>query len=410
MRLNLDANATFGLHPVVAAELRDLLPRLEDELLNPSAVHRGGQASKLMLDQARDEVRALVGAAANDTVIFTSGATEANNQIVLAPFLAMLSAPTFDRSAFGLVASAVEHESVIDAAKIVAGLGFPVSFVAPKRSRGWYESADILAAITPNTKILSVIHGQNEIGTLMPIREIALGARAQAPQILIHSDIVQTAGRVPVDLTELGVDALTLSGHKLGALAGIGALVVRAEAASRIVPLLAGGAQQNRLRAGTENIIGAISLGIAARVARLDTERGARMENARRALRAAVLELVPEAVVQGEFAEQGEVARLPNTVCFTFPKHLNVQGADLVVALDLAGVCISTGAACNSGKQEGIRTLAALGFSEDEAKRSIRISLTGAESATQMEMVAQRIARSVNLSRGERIGADRYAA
>ncbi len=396
---NFDANASFGLHRSVQTALAEFLPKLGQELLNPSAVHQGGQAAKLVLDNARDEVRELVGAADEDLVIFTSGATEANNQAIIAPFLNFATTKDLDRTKFGLVTTAVEHESVTDAASRVATLGFPVSIATPLKAQSWITTDDICSVVSSNTKVVSLIHGQNEIGTLLPIAQAASKIRSIAPQAFLHSDAVQSVGRIPVSIQSLGVDAISVSAHKLGGLAGVGALVVRASAKSFVSPLLAGGAQEQRLRPGTENLLGIYAFGVAARIAQKDALRGARMAKARATLRSALLEKIPDLVIQGEFLHDSVRPEfLPNTLCITVPERSSLRGDDLVVALDLRGIGISTGSACSSGKQEGNKTLRALGYPEQAVTRSVRIAMTGEESESDVLSVADAIASVVSRS------------
>ena len=399
MSCNLDANATWGLHPAVLAAVTEFLPRLKRELLNPSSVHLGGQSAKLILDEARDAVRELVGASSGDAVIFTSGATEANNQAVLAPFISLSCAANIDRSQFAFLTSCVEHESVSDCATRIAQLGFPVRIVKPKALASFFSRADFLEQMHPSVKVASFIHGQNEIGTILPVAQIALELRALSPQVFIHCDAVQTVGRIAFSLKKLNVDALSLSGHKIGALSGVGALVVSGAATSQLSSLLLGGAQEHRNRAGTENLLGVFSLGVAARLAKQDEESGLRMLSVRSLLREILLEKIPGLVIQGECAVTGfsqsdsEPNILPNTLCITFPPNCNLRGDDLVVACDMAGIRISTGSACSSGKQEGNRTLKALGFDKHAVQASVRISCTGAEDIAELKAAAEVISR-----------------
>lgn len=402
MGKNFDANATYGLHPEVQSAVAELLPRLGSELLNPSAAHQGGQRARLILDEARDHVRALVGASSQDAVIFTSGATEANNQAIVAPFLSLAQSSQIDRAQFSLLTTCVEHESIADAAERVKRLGFPIAIVTPRSAREWLTVDDVVSRIDARVKVASFIHGQNEIGTLLPIAQIAAKVREKTTQALIHCDAVQTVGRIPIAIGDLGVDALSISGHKIGALMGIGALIVRKSMRETVSALVVGGAQEQRLRAGTENLLAAYSLGVAARIATQDGERGARMFAARSALRAMLTALVPGLEIHGEFG--GAVECLPNTLCFSLPQDTAMRGDDVVMALDIAGYCISTGSACSSGKQEGSRTLRALGFADHIVRSAVRLSLRGDESMQDLNALADQIARCVIRARASRGG------
>jgi cysteine desulfurase len=331
----LDHNATSPLRPAAFEAMVEALRAGG----NPSSVHRVGRAARGRIDKARREVAALVGALPAE-IVFTSGGTEANN-------LALVGA-----GRRRVLASAVEHDSVLNAARnlelvTVDGNGIVDLAVLQRLLAGGREPA-----------LVSVMFANNETGVLQPIAEIVRIARAAGA--LIHCDAVQGAGKVPVDMYGLGVDYLSLSAHKLGGPAGVGALVVRDGAP--LVTDRRGGRQESGRRAGTENVAGIAGFGVAAAEARGGLATAALRDRLEASLRA----IAPEARVFGAGAP-----RLPNTVCISMP---GVRAETQVMALDLAGVAVSAGAACSSGKVSRSAVLSAMGVDVAESETALRIS------------------------------------
>jgi len=340
----LDYNAGAPARPEVARAMAEALA----EGGNPSSVHAAGRRARARVEAARQAVAKLVGADPSG-IVFTSGGTEAN---------ALALAGAGRRR---LLVSAVEHASVLDAA---AGAG-----IVPVDGDGVIDLdalAGMLAAET-SPALVSVMLANNETGTIQPVRRAA--EIAHAAGALIHCDAAQAAGRMSVSMSELAVDFLTLSAHKMGGPAGIGALAL-ANPDFPLAPLLLGGGQERRRRAGTENLSGIVGFGVAAAISEWELVEGdtiSRLEHLRDRLEGAALERVPGAVAIGRAA-----SRLPNTVCLALP---GIPSQTQVMALDLAGVMVGAGAACSSGKVAASRVLAAMGLAPRVAGSAIRVSL-----------------------------------
>jgi cysteine desulfurase len=334
----LDYNATAPVRPAVIDAMREMLERTG----NPSSVHRFGREARRTLEQSRELVAAMVGAAPGQ-VVFTSGGTEANNQAL--------------RSAHGpVVVSAIEHDSVL--AAVPDALRMPVD-AEGRIDIGALERA--LARLAP--ELVSVMLANNETGVIQPVREVVEVARRHGARV--HCDAVQAGGKLALDMAALGVDFLTLSAHKFGGPQGVGALVVR----DGLEPdaLLRGGGQERRWRPGTENLPGIVGFGRACELAMADTDWRERTGALRDRLEARIAALAPAARIFGRSAE-----RLPNTSCLTMP---DVSNQTQLIEFDLAGIAVSTGSACSSGKVGPSHVLAAMGVDPTEAASAIRISL-----------------------------------
>jgi cysteine desulfurase len=364
-RIYLDWNATAPLRPQARAAAAEALAACG----NPSSVHAEGRAVRRLIEEARESVAALVGAEPRN-VVFASGGTEAN-MMALSPFLE--TAPPEPRD--GLVMSAIEHPSVL------AGGRFPRDAIetVPVTADGRLELAALerqlaaLAARGRRRPLVSVMLANNETGVLQPVAQAA--ALAHAAGALCHVDAIQGVGRIACNINELGADLLTLSGHKIGAPKGVGAVIKRDQGLHFADPLIKGGGQERGARAGTENVAGIVGFGAAASAARRAlAEEGARMTALRDRLEAGLKARMPEAVVFGVAA-----ARLPNTTLFAVP---GIKAETAVIALDLDGIAVSSGAACSSGKVQPSHVLAAMGVAAPLAQGAIRVSLgpTTAES------------------------------
>jgi cysteine desulfurase len=353
MRIYLDNNATTPLHPEV---LDALGAALRDVYGNASSIHKEGQTARRVIEEARESVARLIGAAARD-VVFTSGGTESNNA-ALHGVLAASERPH-------IVTTSIEHPSVAEALR-----GRDVTAVAPPRS-GRVDAEAMIAAIRPETKLVAMMLANNETGVLQPVEEVARVCRERG--IHLHCDAVQAAGKVELDVDALGADTVALSAHKLHAPKGIGALWVRRGLS--LAPHLVGGAQERRRRAGTENVPLAAAFGVAA-----ERARDAGVRDQVRALRDRFESSLPSRhVING-----ADVPRVPNTSNVTF---LEADGEGIVIALDLEGVAVSTGSACSSGRVEPSRVLLAMGLTPSEAKSTIRFSLSRFTSAAEIEAV-----------------------
>jgi cysteine desulfurase len=359
-RTYLDYNATAPLRP----EARDAMVAALGAPGNASSVHREGRAARARIEAARAEVARLVGGDARD-VTFTSGGTEANTT-VLTPAWGFNGKPVhFD----SLIVSAVEHVSVLAGGRFAADAIWTV----PVDANGVLDLPALerlLGALVAEGKraLVSVMLANNETGVIQPVAEVARIAHAAGA--LVHSDVAQAAGRVPVDMAALGVDVVTLSAHKIGGPQGAGA-IVRASDAWAFAPLEVGGGQEKRLRAGTENVAAIAGFGAAAKVALGDLPRAGEWAGWRDRLQDIV---TAEAVKIGASATIfGEgVPRLPQTICFALP---GISAEILLIALDLAGVAVSSGSACSSGKVAQSHVLAAMGVAPELARGAIRLSL-----------------------------------
>ncbi len=375
MFINLDANASSTILPEVRASVAELL----HGALNPSSIHRSGQAARALVEEARAELQKLLELPPHSRIIFTSGATEANNLAVLAPFLSGRATPALGGPGVSIVTSSVEHQSVLAPIALAESWGNSVAKI-PVSTEGLLSEDQLFAALGSSTKLVSLMLANNETGHVFPLAALTAAIRERSPGVFIHSDAVQLVGKGPLSFSALGVDALTLSGHKLGALGGVGALVL-AEGAP-LEPLLRGGAQEGYLRAGTENVLGIVSLGVAARVIRSNLRaRILRMREGTQFLRALLSAELP--YVRWNTPEEGA---LPNTLSLTIP---GVPADDLVVAMDLEGVGISSGAACSSGKPLPSHVLLAMGRSMAEARSTIRLSLEASYETDQLERAAR---------------------
>lgn len=374
MIIDLDANATYA----PTEENQGVIGRAWQRLGNPSSLHRGGQRARAEIEKAREAVRRLVGAEKKDLVIFTSGATEANNTAL----------NTGWRS---IAVSAVEHPCVLGPAQRIKAAGGDVRII-PVNSHGAIESTELRQSLTVDTELLSVMSANNETGVENDIEALSAVAREVSPRILVHTDAAQSLGKRPISFADMGVDLLTLSGHKIGALTGVGALIIKHGVT--LQPLLLGGSQEHKLRGGTENVLGVVSFGEAARLA-LETLTS-RM-NSMREVRDAFEDALGRAIDGCEF-NGSEASRLPNTSSVYIPGAL---GDDLVVALDLEGILVSSGAACSSGKPEPSHVLLAMGQGEDRVRSTIRISFRGDQSVTIVPQVVDAIARVVSRMRAK---------
>ncbi|HTT24103.1 MAG TPA: cysteine desulfurase family protein [Candidatus Sulfotelmatobacter sp.] len=349
-RVYLDNNATTPVLPEVLEAMR---PYFGERFGNASSIHHHGQETRAAVEDARESVADLLGCAASE-VVFTSGGTESDN-LAIAGWVA---------AGDHVITSSIEHHAVLHACKHLEKIGCEVS-VLPVDGRGLIDPEDVRHTVRPNTKLISLMMANNETGVLQPVEEI--GKIAAEAQILFHTDAVQAAAKVPIDVRRIGCDALSISGHKIHAPQGVGALYVKK--GTRIEPLFHGGRHERSRRAGTENVPGIVGLGKAAQVARESLDRGddKKMAARRDRLEQGILAHVDEAGVNGEGA-----ARVANTTNIHFD---HIEGESLVIALDLKGLAVSTGAACSSGAIEPSHVLIAMGLRPEQARASIRFSL-----------------------------------
>jgi cysteine desulfurase len=352
-RVYLDYNATTPVEPEV---LDVMLPYFSAEFGNAASIHTVGQRARAAVETARDQVAALLGARPQE-IVLTSGGTESDNHAI---FGIVRSAPGATKH---VITTNIEHEAVLNTCQALEKDGVAVTYLPVSRD-GVITAEQVEQAIRPHTVLITVMHANNELGTVQPLAQI--GKLAAQRDIYFHTDAVQSAGKLPLDVNALGVDLLSISGHKLYAPKGIGALYIRG--GSRLQQFLYGGHHQRGFRPGTENVPGIVGLGKAAELARLsltsDTDRVSKLRN--------TLEQGLAARIPDSHINSANAPRTPNTANLTFP---GIEGEALVIALDLKGISVSTGAACSSGAVEPSHVLTAIGLSADDARASIRFSL-----------------------------------
>lgn len=361
-RVYLDYNATTPVEPEV---LDAMLPYFSAEFGNASSIHTFGQKARTAVETGREQVAALIGARPQE-IIFTSGGTESDNHAIFgiaSSFFTCITSSTPLASSPHIITSAIEHEAVLNACQAFEKDGVRVTYL-PTDREGRIEPNELRRAIRPETVLVTLMHANNELGTIQPLEEI--GRIAKEADVYFHTDAVQSAGKVPIDVNSLQVDLLSISGHKLYAPKGIGALYIRG--GTRVRQLLFGGHHQRGFRPGTENVAGIVGLGKAAELARRSlAEDARRLSVLRDKLEQGLLVRVPQARVNG-----GSAPRTPNTTNLVFP---GLEGEALLIALDLKGLACSTGAACSSGTVEPSHVLLAIGLPPEEARASLRFSL-----------------------------------
>lgn len=355
-RVYLDYNATTPVEPQV---LDAMLPYFSAEFGNASSIHTFGQKARAAVETAREQVAALLGARPQE-IFFTSGGTECDNHAIFG-IVGSSSTPLGKRP--HVITSFVEHEAVLNACQALEKQGVDVTYLHVDQD-GLIDLEDLRGALRKETVLITVMHANNELGTIQPLEEI--GRIAQEVDVYFHTDAVQSAGKIPIDVNQFQLDLLSLSGHKLYAPKGIGALYVRG--GTRLRQLLYGGHHQRGVRPGTENVAGIVGLGKAAEIARSSLANDAnRLSALRDQLEHGLLHRVPHSRING-----GRAPRTPNTTNLIFP---GVEGEALLIALDLKGLACSTGAACSSGAVEPSHVLTAIGLPAEEARASLRFSL-----------------------------------
>ncbi len=361
-RVYLDFNATTPVEPTV---LDAVLPYFSTEFANAASIHTPGQKARAAVETAREQVAALIGARPQE-IVFTSGGTESDNHaifgIVSSSFTSFTSS-TSSTSSRHIITTAIEHEAVLNACQALEKEGVRVTYLSTDRE-GQIDLEELRRAIRPETVLITIMHANNELGTVQPLEEI--GRIAAEADVYFHTDAVQSAGKIPIDVNAFRLDLLSLSGHKIYAPKGIGALYVRG--GTRLRQLLYGGHHQRGFRPGTENVAGIVGLGKAAEISRNSlAEDAQRVSALRDKLQQGLLHRVPQSRVNG-----GAAPRTPNTTNLVFP---GVEGEALLIALDLKGLACSTGAACSSGAVEPSHVLTAIGLPPEEARASLRFSV-----------------------------------
>lgn len=378
-RVYLDHSATT---PVDARVIEAMLPFLTEKVGNASSVHSFGQEARAAVDRARRDVAALIGSRSNE-IVFVSGGTEANN-------FAIKGITELSRGERGhLITSAIEHPSVMGVCTMLEKQGWEITRL-PVYETGVVHADDVFEALRPDTVLVSVMLANNEIGTIQPIKEIGEAldeARAREQRkIWFHVDAVQAAGRIPVEVESLGCDLLSLSGHKLYAPKGVGALFIRRGV--RLAPQMAGGHQERERRAGTENVPAIVAFGTAARLAMEEMDqRSEHVRGLRDQFETKVSGRIDDIVFNGDAN-----SRLPHlsNISFRF-----VEGEGLLINLDLQGIAVSTGSACSSGTLEPSPVIRALGRNDELARGSIRFSFGKDNTEEEVTYVVEALSKAV---------------
>ncbi|HEX3542928.1 MAG TPA: cysteine desulfurase family protein [Candidatus Acidoferrum sp.] len=380
-RIYLDYNATTPVDPAV---LEAMLPFFSAQFGNAASIHTTGQKARAAVETAREQVAALINAHPQE-IIFTSGGTESDNHAIFGRF------EPANYPAANLISTVIEHEAVLNTCQTLAARGVTVAYLAANQA-GQIEPQHLrdLLHDLPDTKLISVMHANNELGTVQPLKEI--GRIATEADVYFHTDAVQSAGKIPIDVNALQVDLLSLSAHKIYGPKGVGALYIRSGTPLR--QFLFGGHHQRGFRPGTENVTGVVGFGKAAELAgaSLKHDDATRISALRDDLERGLLQRVPQSRVNAATAP-----RTPNTTNILFP---GVDGEALLIAIDLKGLSCSTGSACSSGAVEPSHVLTAIGLTPAEARSSLRFSLGRPTTRQEIDAALILIPQAVEQLRG----------
>ncbi len=376
-RVYLDNNATT---PVAEEVYRQMQPYFCQSFGNAASIHGFGQEARAAIEVARQEVADLIGAQTGE-IVFTGGGTEADNTVVRG-----VAAAQGGRGGH-IITSTIEHPAVLAPCAELERAGFRVTRI-PVDAQGQIDLTQLEAAIDAQTVMISLIHGNNEVGSIQRLERVAEIARRHG--VLFHTDAVQTVGKIPVDVRKLGVDLLSLSAHKLHGPKGVGALFVRN--GLELAPLLLGGSHERGRRAGTENVAGAVGLGAACRLAGTSMgEFGLRVRNLRDRLENGLLQQLPRLEVNGSRRR-----RLPHVSNLSFE---GLEGEALLISLDFKGIAISTGAACASGSMEPSHVLLAMKLPRSRVQSALRFSLSRLTQDDDIDYVLETVPEVVNRMR-----------
>lgn len=373
-RIYLDYAATTPTHPLV---LKAMLPWFTDGFGNPSSIHSFGQEAKGAIEEAREKVAQLIGARSNE-IVFTGSGTEADNFAIKGVAYAK------EHEGKHIITTAIEHHAVIETCKFLEKRGFKVTYLSVDRD-GLVDLGEVKKAITDETILISVMHANNEIGTIEPIQEIARITKDR--EICFHTDAVQTVGHLPVDVDELKVDLVSISAHKFCGPKGVGALYIRK--GTKIVPFMHGGEQEHGRRASTQNVPGIVGFGKACQLAQQEMgQEKERLETLRDKLINGILNRIDHVHLNGHPTQ-----RLPNNVNISLEF---VEGESILLNLDLVGIAASTGSACSSSVLEASHVLLALGLPHESAHSSLRLSLGQETTEKDVDYVLEKLPQIVN--------------
>jgi len=347
-----------GTTPVRPEVVEAMLPYFTENFGNASTIYSYGREAKKALEDSREKVAQLIGADAKE-IYFTSGGTEADNWALRGVAAANI------KKGNHIITSSIEHHAVLHTCEDLERQGFKITFL-PVDEYGLVDVKHVVDAITDKTIMVSIMHANNEIGTIEPIKAIGEAIKQKKPDIIFHTDAVQTVGKIPVDVNDLGVDLLSMSSHKIYGPKGIGALYIRK--GTKISPFMTGGAQESKRRAGTENIPGIVGFGKAAELAKSELqEQYDKLIKLRDKLINGIMETIPYTRLNGH-----PTLRLPHNVNFSFEF---IEGESMLLNLDMKGICASSGSACTSGSLDPSHVLLAIGLPHEIAHGSLRLTL-----------------------------------
>ena len=363
----LDNAASTAVHPEV---VKEMIPYFDTQYGNPSSIHQFGRKAKNAIQKARKQVAALIGAEP-DEILFTSGGTESNNTILYGiPKLHESNAIITDPDGSGnfelgnnhAITSSIEHEAILEPCKKLEEMGFKVTYISVDEY-GVVDSNDIADSITENTVLVSIMFANNEIGTIQPIKEISEICKKY--QVPLHTDAVQAIGKIPINVKDLGIDALSISSHKINGPKGVGALFIKKDLT--VYPEILGGGQENGMRSGTENVASIVGFGKACEIAK---ERLNENISHFKKLHSSMLERITKEISHVKLNGHPE-KRIFNNIHLTF---MGVNGEDLIIKLDEHGIAASTGSACSMHTQKASHVLGAMGFNHEQITGSLRMS------------------------------------
>lgn len=374
----LDNAATTKMAPEV---VEAMMPYLTEEYGNPSAIYSIGAKNKEVISKQREIIADMIGAKANE-IYFTAGGSEADNWALKATFEA------YGKKGKHIITTKIEHHAILHTAEYLEKQGAEVTYLDVDEN-GLVSLEELEAAIRPDTILISVMFANNEIGTIEPIKEI--GAIAKKHSVLFHTDAVQAFGQVPIDVDECNIDMLSASGHKLNGPKGIGFLYIRKGV--KILSLIHGGAQERRRRAGTENVPGIVGFGAAVKKAKATMNEKSKYESELRDyLIERVLAEIPYARLNGH-----PTKRLPNNANFAFEF---IEGESMLILLDMAGICASSGSACTSGSLDPSHVLLAIGLPHEKAHGSLRLTLSEDTTKEEIDFVVDKLKEIIERLRG----------
>ncbi|NWJ21428.1 cysteine desulfurase [Marine Group I thaumarchaeote] len=377
----LDNAASTAVHPEV---VKEMLPYFDVQYGNPSSIHQFGRKAKNAIQKARKQVAALIGAE-QDEILFTSGGTESNNTILYGfPTLRDVSHVSFSFDKNHIITSSIEHEAILEPCKKLEEKGVKITYL-PVDEHGIIDSNDVTNSIAENTVLVSIMFANNEVGTIQPIKEISEICKKY--QIPLHTDAVQAVGKVPINVKELGVDALSISSHKINGPKGIGALFIKK--GLKIVPYITGGGQENGLRSGTENVASIVGFGKACEIAkeRLN-ENISHFQTLHSSMLSRIVKEIPHVKLNGHPEK-----RIFNNIHFTF---LGVNGEDLIIKLDEHGIAASTGSACSVHTQKASHVLKAMDFNHEQITGSLRMSFGYMNTLDEVEQTVEVLKKVVS--------------